>query len=128
MKLARTMGCRPLKVSNVQLLSMVNRFLWGFGGCSQYFQVSWCMRPYDTMKYHAILCNTMQYPAIQCNNMQYHASLITADGAYHCPVGSIWLFFLLHCHRLPGYPTHIHPLPRKIGQGLKTIQKMVRTE
>ena len=31
----------------------------------------------------------MQYPAIPCNNMQYHASLITADGAYHCPVGSI---------------------------------------
>ena len=56
------------------------------------------------------------------------AEKLTAEGAYHCPVGSIWLFFLLHCHRLPGYPTHIHPLPRKIGQGLKTIQKMVRTE
>ena len=25
--------------------------------------------------------------------MQYHASLLTADGEYHCPVGSIWLFF-----------------------------------
>jgi len=25
--------------------------------------------------------------------MQYHASLITADGAYHCPVGSIRPFF-----------------------------------
>ena len=24
--------------------------------------------------------------------MQYHASLITADGAYHCPVGSTWPF------------------------------------
>ena len=33
---------------------------------------------------------------MQCNNMQYHASLITADGAYHCPVGSIIkaIFFL----------------------------------
>ena len=25
--------------------------------------------------------------------MQYCASLITADGAYHCPVGSTWPFF-----------------------------------
>ena len=25
--------------------------------------------------------------------MQYHASLITADGAHHCPLGSIWPFF-----------------------------------
>merc|ERR1711994_1224495 len=25
--------------------------------------------------------------------MQYHASLITADGAYHCPVGSIMAIF-----------------------------------
>ena len=31
----------------------------------------------------------MQYNAIPYNAMQYHASLITADGAYHCPVGSI---------------------------------------
>ena len=48
------------------------------------------------MQYHAIPCNTMQYHAILCNTMQYqqyHASLLTADGAYHCPVGSIWLFF-----------------------------------
>ena len=27
--------------------------------------------------------------------MQYHASLITADGAYHCPVGSIMAIFLV---------------------------------
>ena len=26
--------------------------------------------------------------------MQYHASLITADGAYHCPVGSIMAIFI----------------------------------
>ena len=25
--------------------------------------------------------------------MPYHASLITADGAYHCPVGSIMAIF-----------------------------------
>ena len=36
----------------------------------------------------------MQLHAITCNTMQYHACLITADGAYHCPVGSIWLFFI----------------------------------
>merc|ERR1711973_943501 len=35
----------------------------------------------------------MQYHAIPCNTMQYHASLITADGAYHCPVGSIMAIF-----------------------------------
>ena len=27
--------------------------------------------------------------------MQYHASLITADGAYHCPVGSIIAIFII---------------------------------
>merc|ERR1711999_47814 len=59
--------------------------------------------PCNTMQYHAIPCNTMQYHAIQCNTMQYHAipgntmqyhgTLITADGAYHCPVGSIMAIF-----------------------------------
>ena len=51
----------------------------------------WC----EIMQYHAIPCNTLQYHAIPCNtnSMQYHACLITVDGAYHCPVGSIWLFF-----------------------------------
>merc|ERR1712004_291106 len=49
--------------------------------------------PCNTMQYHAIQCNTMQYYAIQCNTMQYNASLITADGAYHCPVGSIIAIF-----------------------------------
>ena len=51
---------------------------------------------YKTMQYHAIQCNTMQYHAIQCNTMQYHAilcMLITADGAYHCPLGSIMAIF-----------------------------------
>ena len=36
----------------------------------------------------------MQYHAKPCNTMQYHASLITADGAYHCPVGSIMAIFI----------------------------------
>merc|ERR1712117_460119 len=49
--------------------------------------------PCNTMQYHAIPCNTMQNNAIPCNTMQYHASLINADGAYHCPVGSIMAIF-----------------------------------
>ena len=49
--------------------------------------------PCNTMQYHAIPCNAMQYHAILCNTMQYPASLITADGAYHCPVGSIMAIF-----------------------------------
>merc|ERR1711949_124034 len=49
--------------------------------------------PCNTMQYHAIQCNTMQYHAIPCNTMQYHGTLITADGAYHCPVGSIMAIF-----------------------------------
>ena len=28
--------------------------------------------------------------------MQDSADQLTADGAYHCPVGSIWLFLLLY--------------------------------
>ena len=40
------------------------------------------------MQYHAIPCNTMQYHAIPYNTMQCHASLITADGAHHCPLGT----------------------------------------
>ena len=51
--------------------------------------------PCNTMQYHAIPCNTMKYHAIPCNTMQYHASLITTDGAYHCPVGSTLPFFTL---------------------------------
>merc|ERR1711923_366513 len=46
-----------------------------------------------TMQYHVIPCNTMQYHAIPCNTMQYHGTLITADGAYHCPVGGIMAIF-----------------------------------
>merc|ERR1712067_112442 len=47
----------------------------------------------NDMLYHAISCNTMQYHAIPCNTIQYHGTLITADGAYHCPVGSIMAIF-----------------------------------
>jgi len=37
----------------------------------------------------------MQYHAIPRITMQYYASSITADGAYHCPVGSIMAIFIL---------------------------------
>merc|ERR1712107_331672 len=52
-----------------------------------------------TMQYCAVPCNTMQYNAIPCNTMQYHASLITDDGAYHCPVGSIMAIFIIMVER-----------------------------
>ena len=48
----------------------------------------------------------MQYHAIPCNTMQYHGTLLTADGAYHCPVGSIMAIFIFNfdywscCHEL----------------------------
>ena len=37
----------------------------------------------------------MQYHAIPCHTMEYHGTLITADGAYHCPVGSIMAIFII---------------------------------
>ena len=37
----------------------------------------------------------MQNNAIPCNTIQYHAPLTTADGAYHCPVGSIMAIFII---------------------------------
>ena len=46
------------------------------------------------MQDHPIPCNTMQFYALQCNTMQYHSSFITADGAYHCPVGSKMAIFV----------------------------------
>ena len=54
-------------------------------------------KPCNNMQNHAIPSNTMQYYAIQYNTMQNHASLVTADGAYHCPVGSIMAIFNLLC-------------------------------
>ena len=36
----------------------------------------------------------MQDSERQCKIVQYSAEYLTADGAYHCPVGSIWLFLL----------------------------------
>ena len=36
----------------------------------------------------------MQDSERQCKIVQYSAEYLTADGAYHCPVGSIWLFLI----------------------------------
>merc|ERR1712004_250437 len=76
--------------------------------------------PSNTMQYYAILCNimqyhaipynTMQYNAIPCNTLQYNASLITADGAYHCPVGSIRAF-LAPSGALIAIPTYYWSAP-----------------
>merc|ERR1711873_195576 len=44
---------------------------------------------WHTLAYSGILWHTLAYSCIQCI---ISASLMTADGAYHCPVGSIWLF------------------------------------
>ena len=46
----------------------------------------------------------MQSYAIQSNTMQYLASLVTADGAYHCPVGSIIAIFYGQILNLVQYP------------------------
>merc|ERR1711978_52617 len=77
--------------------------------------------PFNTMQYHAIPCKTVQYNAIPCNTMQYHAipcntmqnlaipcnTLITADGAYHCPVGSIMAIFILRLKLVLLHPKDI---------------------
>merc|ERR1712209_188289 len=49
------------------------------------------------LAYTGILLHTLAYSGILWHTLAYsgiiNASLITADGAYHCPVGSIWPFF-----------------------------------
>ena len=85
--------------------------------------------PCTNMQYHAVPCNTMQYHTIQCNTMQYHACLITADRAYHFPVGSLWPFF-----QMKGVVTSDHSkkilwiwsvLGRVQGRGLYFAQKLI---
>ena len=70
--------------------------------------------PCNIMQYHAIPCNTMQYhaiPCIPCNSLQNHTSLITADGAYHCPVGSIMPFFDYWCYIFLRWCCFFYQLP-----------------
>ena len=51
---------------------------------------------WHTLAYSGILWHTLAYSGILWHALAYsgiiNASLITADGAYHCPVGSIWPF------------------------------------
>ena len=79
---------------------------------------------WHTLAYSCILWHTLAYSGIQCI---ISASLLTADGAYHCPVGSIWLFFLLVSlmiiwHLVPNPSTTSaasideHGLPRAVDQ------------
>ena len=48
----------------------------------------------QTLAYSGILWHTLAYSGILWHSLAYSgtisASLISADGAYHCPVGSIW--------------------------------------
>ena len=58
-----------------------------------YYGILW----HNMVRRDATWCNTVQDGAIPCKTMQYHALLITADGAYHCPVGSkMAVFYLYH--------------------------------
>merc|ERR1712240_843807 len=59
-----------------------------------YFGILWHILAYSgilwhTLAYSGIFWHTLAYSGIQCI---ISASLMTADRAYHCPVGSIWLF------------------------------------
>ena len=50
----------------------------------------WCKIVEDCAR----LCKIVQDSARQCKIVQDIADKLTADGAYHCPVGSIWLFLI----------------------------------
>ena len=76
--------------------------------------------PCNTKQCHAIPCNTMQYHAIPCNTMQYHACLLSADGAYHCPVGSIWLFFQYKYRILNEFTLSVNEITEKVRKLLIT--------
>ena len=51
---------------------------------------------WHTLEYSDIFWHTLAYSGILLHALAYsginNASLKTADGAYHCPVGSIWPF------------------------------------
>ena len=55
---------------------------------------------WHTLAHSGILLHTMAYSCIllhtlACSGILLHNQciILTVDGAYHCPVGSIWLFF-----------------------------------
>merc|ERR1712047_25697 len=59
---------------------------------------------WHTLAYSGILFHALAYSGI------INASLITADGAYHCPVGSIWPF-LAPSGALIAIPTYYWSAP-----------------
>ena len=54
---------------------------------------------------------------LACSGILWHNQciILTADGAYHCPVGSIWVFFLLQLNLT--YMMQILHLVRKLRGG-----------
>jgi len=79
--------------------------------------------PCNTMQNHAIPCKNIPYNAIPCYTMQYHALLITADGAYHCPVGSKMAIFYLY-HR---FKIDIHQQLRPLTANYLAMFKVIST-
>ena len=75
---------------------------------------------WHTLAYSGILWHTLAYSGIPWHVLAYfgklwhtlvysgisNASLETADGAYHCTVGSIWLFLLAPSGALVAIPTY----------------------
>ena len=57
--------------------------------------------------------------------MQYHASLITADGAYHCPVGSIMAIFSIENAQFWPVFAILFANLRTFGVFIKTLNDMV---
>ena len=77
--------------------------LWGM--CIRWHTLAYSGILWHTLAYSGILWHTLAYSGILWHALAYsgiiNASLITADGAYDCPVGSIWpLFILVHHHLL----------------------------
>merc|ERR1712092_35943 len=54
--------------------------------CILWHTLAYSGTPWHILAYSGILWHTLAYSGI------ISASSITADGAYHCPVGSIWPF------------------------------------
>ena len=80
-------------LQGVRFLLANNTLLSGTSESESYSGILW-----PTLAYFCILLHTLAYRDMLWHTLAYSgiiiASLITADGAYHCPVGSIWPFFL----------------------------------
>ena len=85
---------------------------------------------WHTLAYSGILLHTLAYSGILWHTLAcsgiINASLITADGAYHCPVGSIWPFSFLHhtsWRSKPGGFSWNHPVSSATLSTKETLQK-----